>query len=111
VEIVFANKKFEKLCNDLKALTKAYGKDSAKKIRRRLDDMKAAADLEVCRKLPGGYHELTGDRKGQISCDAGGGLRLIFKPASNPPPAKPDGGLDWSKVTAVIVLEITNYHG
>jgi plasmid maintenance system killer protein len=110
VDIAFANEKLEKLCNSTKALTKAFGKDSAKKIRRRLDDMNAASELEVCHKLPGGYHELKGGRRGQISCVAGGGLRLIFKPASNPPPVKPDGGLDWFKVTAVIVLEITDYH-
>jgi hypothetical protein len=36
--------------------------------------------------------------------------RLIFIPADDPIPTKDDGGLDWSKVTAVEILEIADTH-
>lgn len=111
MDITFATEKLQKLCNDKKALTKAFGAVCAKKIHNRLDDMRDAPTLDVCRALPGRYHELIGDRKGQIACDAEHPKRLIFKPAHNPIPTKADGGLDWGKVTAVCVMEIEDYHG
>jgi proteic killer suppression protein len=36
--------------------------------------------------------------------------RLIFEPDHETKPTKPDGGLDWQKVTRVLVLEIVDYH-
>jgi len=36
--------------------------------------------------------------------------RLIFEPDHNPVPQKPDGGLDWTQVTRIRVIEITDYH-
>jgi len=50
------------------------------------------------------------DRAGQLSLDLDGPYRLIFKPAHDPVPAKPDGGLDWSGVTAVSILEVRDTH-
>jgi len=36
--------------------------------------------------------------------------RLIFDPANDPIPKKDDGGLDWTKVTAITVLAVEDYH-
>lgn len=63
------------------------------------------------RNLPGGCHELHGDREGQLAVDVTRNYRLIFAPADDPPPAKPDGGLGWSRVTAIEILEVEDYHG
>lgn len=111
MDITFANDKLKALCNSDKALKQDYGAACAKKIRNRLDDMSAAATLEVCRYLPGRYHELKGDRQGQIAADVEHPKRLIFVPAHDPAPTKDDGGLDWGKVTAVCVIGIEDYHG
>ena len=72
--------------------------------------MAAAATLETMRGLPGSWEELTGNRKGQFSCRLDKKLRLLIRPAKQPPPVKPDGGLDWAAVDAVTVLEVVNYH-
>ena len=40
-------------CNDSKALRRQYGADGERVIRRRLDDLRAAASLEVVGRLPG----------------------------------------------------------
>jgi len=85
--------------------------ERAKRLRRRLDQLRAAPVLEVMRRLPGRCHELKADRKGQLSIDVDGPYRLLFEPASNPIPRKKDGGLDWTKVTAVRILEIEDTHG
>ena len=66
--------------------------------------------LEELRLQAGGWHELAGDRKGQLACSLTKLKRLVFMPANDPIPTKPDGGLDWSKVTAAINIEITDYH-
>ena len=76
----------------------------------RLADLEASATLAEMAELPGHCHELAGDRAGQLALDLAGGKRLVFEPAANPSPLKKDGGLDWSKVEAVRILEITDYH-
>ena len=76
----------------------------------RLQQMRDAENLEELRFAAGGWHELKGDRKGQLACSLLKRLRLVFAPANDPRPVKPDGGLDWSQVTAVVNLEIIDYH-
>jgi len=87
-----------------------WGPERARRLKRRLDDLRAAPNLETMRQLPGRCHELTGDRKGQITIDLDGPYRLIFEPAENPPPIKEAGGLDWEKVTAVLILAVEDTH-
>lgn len=96
--------------NELKRLVRRHNHQRAKLIRRRLDDLRAAASLEVMRNLPGRCHELKGDRAGQLSLDLDGPYRLLFRPAQEPPPEKPDGGLDWKQVVTVIILGVVDTH-
>lgn len=110
MDIVFKDKKLTKLCNDKKRLVKELGADRATRVQRRLDDLRAAANLDVMRTLPGRCHELKADRAGQLSLDLDHPYRLIFIPANDPIPVRDDGGLDWSKVTAVKILGIEDTH-
>ena len=110
MDIVFKNNKFEKECNNQRLLEKQHGKERAKRIRRRLDDLRAANVLEDMRNLPGRCHELLHDRSGQLSLDLDHPYRLIFESTNEPIPTKPDGGIDWTKVTAVMILGVENTH-
>jgi plasmid maintenance system killer protein len=96
--------------NEMKKLVRRHNTQRAKLIRRRLDDLKAASYLEVMRNLPGRCHELKGNRAGQLSLDLDGPFRLLFRPEKEPPPAKPDGGLDWTQVTAVVLVGVVDTH-
>jgi len=96
--------------NDSKRLVRRHNLQRAKLIRRRLDDLRAARTLEVMRNLPGRCHELKGDRAGQLSIDLDGPYRLLFMPAHNPLPNKPDGGLDWAQITVVLLVGVVNTH-
>ena len=87
-----------------------HGPIRAKKIRQRLDDLRAAQVLEDLRHAPGRCHELKGDRAWQLSLDLDHPYRLIFEPANNPIPTKEDGGLDWTGVTAVIIIGVEDTH-
>ena len=96
--------------NETKQLVRKHGKQRAKLIRRRLDDLYAAPTLDVMRSLPGRCHELRGNRAGELSMDLDGPYRLLFRPAHVPVPVKEDGGLDWKRVTAIILLGTGDTH-
>jgi len=76
----------------------------------RLPKILAAPTLESLRHADGRFHELWANRKGQLSCTLFGGDRLIFVPDHDPPPKDSNGNLDWSKVTAVKVIAMGDYH-
>lgn len=110
MEISFQSDAVEALCNDGGLAKRKLGAPCAKKLRARLDDLDAAADLAVMRGLPGRCHELSGDRAGQFAIELHGGVRLVFTPNHEPLPRKPDGGLDWKAITAIRIIEVIDYH-
>jgi plasmid maintenance system killer protein len=111
MDIIFKMKRLQKKCNDQTLLVKHYGPRRARLIRRRLDQLGAAGTLEVMRSLPQARcHELKGDRAGELSVDLDHPYRLIFRPASDPVPTKPDGGLDWAKVSSITILGVEDTH-
>jgi proteic killer suppression protein len=108
--ILFKSSKLQKTCNDQRLLRRAFGQ-AADSIRIRLDDLRSAETLSVIASLPHHKcHELSGNRKGQLAIHLKQPLRLIFEPADEPPALKPDGGIDWSNVRVIRVLEIIDYH-
>lgn len=56
-------------------------------------------------------HELTGNRKGQLSMDLDHPYRLIFKPGHDPVPERSEGGLDWRAVTEITIIGVVDTHG
>ena len=110
MDVSFASPKLQKLCESEKELRKAYGSGGAKKVMRRLSDLRAAGTLEDMRNLPGRIHELSGDRDGQLAIDLAGGWRLIVAPTSGWPAEKAEGAHVWTTIDAVKVLEVTDYH-
>lgn len=111
MKILFQDRTLEKAYNNQSLLSRKYGPIRAKLLRRRLDDLEDAENLEVLRSLPQTRcHELKGNRAGTLAVDLDHPYRLIFEPANDPVPRKPDAGLDWTKVTAIRVLTVENYH-
>lgn len=109
MKIDFQKEKLQKQLESSQKMTKRYGPDGAKRIQGRLRQLRGADCLADLIGSPGDWHELSGNRKGQISAKLHGALRLIFEPAE-PVPRKADGGIDWSRVESVKILEITDYH-
>ena len=113
MDISFKTTKLKKKFNEWKQLKKAHGELQAKKISLRLAELRAALnlnDLGPPYKKPCRYHELTGERKGQLSVDLDHPYRLIFKPDYNPVPIKSDGGLDWKSITAILIIGVEDTH-
>jgi proteic killer suppression protein len=104
------NSRIERICTEDRFAKKELGEDGAKVLGKRLKQMREAQNLEELRHAAGGWHELRDNRRGQLACSLHGLNRLVFVPAEEPRPIKPDGGLDWSEVTAVMNLKIVDYH-
>jgi proteic killer suppression protein len=109
LQISFAKRRLQRTCEKHRSLQKEHGAACAKKISARLADLAAASCLEDLRHLPGECHELDGDRAGQLAVKLPDGKRLIIRP-SEPPPPQIEGGLDWSAVEAIEIVEIVDYH-
>jgi proteic killer suppression protein len=110
MKVAYANSRIQKLCTDEKYARKKLGENVAKFLRQRIKQMEEAESLDQLRHAAGDWHELIGDRKGQLACSVSGLTRLVFTPANAPLPTNPGCGLDWSQVIAVINLEIVYYH-
>ena len=112
MEIIFQSRKLEKECNDFKLLVREYGERQARKLRQRLDELRAANRLsDISRLPPPRLHELIGDKDGVFSLDLIHPYRLLVVPANDPVHLKPDGGIDLTKVTIVMILSVENTHG
>jgi proteic killer suppression protein len=110
MKITFADKKLEKLANDDWKMISVLGKIRAKILKRRLTQLADATNLEEVRNLPGNYHELTSNRKGQWGCDLDQPYRLVFIPHENPIPINADGLFIWLEISGVEIIAIINYH-
>ena len=110
MEILYPNQKVQKLFSEEKKLKAEFG-HLAKSIQRRLTQIEAAETLATLNKeMPGSrIHEYKGGDKGKLSIDLTGNYRLIFRP-NDPPPLKEDGGLDWSKITEIVILKVIDPH-
>jgi proteic killer suppression protein len=111
MNLYFRSRKLEKTCNNEKQMKGDLGPAIAKKLRQRLQELEAADSLaDISHLPPPRCHELQGDRAGELSVDLVHSYRLIFIPADDTVPVKDDGGLDWSKVTEVAIVEIVDTH-
>lgn len=86
------------------------GQRRAEIYNKRLLALRNAVTLEDTRNLPGRYHELTADRKGQWACDLDHPYRLVFEPHENPIPTDESGRYIWLEIRGVEIIEIKDYH-
>ncbi|PTB17331.1 killer suppression protein [Trinickia symbiotica] len=114
MDITFANKALCKQLNEEKAMIKTHGPLRAKKLKIAMVKLRAAPNLGIFAppmSPPHRCHELTGNRKGQLTVDLDHPYRLVFKARHDPLPERPEGGLDWSRVTAIEITGIEDTHG
>lgn len=94
-------------------MVKAHGANHSKRLKIVLAALQAAPTLSIFAppmSPPHRCHELTGNRKGQITMDLDHPYRLIIKPNHDPLPMRSEGGLDWKAVTAIVIIEIKDTH-
>jgi len=110
MKLFYKNRRLEKSISTLTAIAANYG-TRAKLVNQRKHDLVAAPTLETMRTLGGNCYELTGSLKGKLAVSISGNHRIIFEPANDPIPTKEDGGLDWSQITDITILDVgEDYH-
>jgi proteic killer suppression protein len=109
MQITFASKTIQRLCEEEKHQLKQLGATRAKRLKNRLNELRAVQNVSLLQL--GRPHALTGDRAGQYSVDLDGPMRLLFESTDQPPPTLAAGGIDWQQVTSVRLLEIGDTHG
>ncbi len=111
MEVNFLDKKLEKLVSNHTKLVRDHGTTVAKAVPKKIRDLKSARNLaDYLLNYPGKSKELKDDRKGQFSVRLDDKVRLVFAPDEQETPRKPDGGLDWHRITKIVITEIVNYH-
>lgn len=111
MDIYFRDTNLEKYAKDERLCIRKLGKERAEKFFKRLNQLFNAETLEDVRHLPGHYHELVEDRKGQWGCDLDQPYRLIFESHEQHTPKSENGVYSWIEITAIDIIEIVNYHG
>ncbi len=107
---LYFNNKAGSTFNSQKRLQQEYGYLS-KKIQQRLSELGAANNLSQISHLPPTRrHKLYQNREGQWAVDLNGKMRLVFQPYNDPLPTNEAGEIDLTKVTEILILEVTNYH-
>lgn len=110
MKIRFANNKLARQLSDATSIKQAFGV-MAKKVSMRMDDIQAAPNLAVLRKLPqANCHPLKGNRTGEWAVDISGNHRLIFRIDQDPIPMKEDGTIEEILVTDIVIIETADYH-
>lgn len=110
MDLTYKSKELQRYAEDEKYSLKKLGAILSKNYTMRITALLSAETLEAVRYLPGNYHELTGDRKGQWACNLSGNYRLVFEPHEKPIPTNPNGQYIWCEIKGVEIAEIVDYH-
>ncbi len=110
MDIIFADRKIKKCANNDRLALREFGKIRFEIFKKRMTALYMADNLEELRNLPGNWHELKNERKGQWACDLDQPYRLVFEPQEKPIPTDISGKYIWIEIKAVEIIEITNYH-
>jgi len=111
VEVYFRTKKLGSVFNRQELLRRQYGQENARLIMRRMSVLLAVPTLkEVPFSKPDRRHQLEGNRSGQFAVDVKYPYRIVFVPADEPVPMLEDGGYDLSRITAITILAVEDYH-
>ena len=111
MDIAFRTRKLAKTFNSTVELKRAYGARMAKVIMTRLAVLRAARNLALApTSPPERVHLLRGDRDGQYAVDLVHPYRLVFEVGHAPLPRTEDGGIDAGQVTAIVIVDVVDYH-
>lgn len=114
MDIGFSTKKLRKQLSEGKTMMKVHGPRRSKLLRVIMAQLRAAPNLGTFAppySPPNRCHELKGNKKGQLSVDLDHPYRLLFKPLNDPIPTRPEGGLDWNRVTSIEIKGVEDTHG
>lgn len=107
MNIIFADRKFEKYAYDYKLAQHKLGNKQAELFHKRLNDLYDADSFEVLLHLPGNHHALSENRSGEWACSLEQPTRLVYAPILE---GVNNGSIKLKELKDLRILEITNYH-
>lgn len=88
-----------------------YGTIRGELLEQRMGELKAATNLEEMYQVNfARFHPLKGNRHGQFAVDLQYPYRLILEPVCEELPMKNETEVDLSKIFAVKIIEVEDYH-
>ncbi|WP_368502817.1 type II toxin-antitoxin system RelE/ParE family toxin (plasmid) [Alkalihalophilus sp. As8PL] len=114
MDIYYKTKKLKKKLDNPREMVKEWGSEQAKKLMRRLNEIKSVDCLADLYDLPAvKCHQLSNNRDNQFAVTLKEPYRLIFEPyhEEEPVPLKADGGFDTSRISSILIIEVVDYHG
>jgi len=110
MNLSYKNNKLEQSLNVDRNIIQSYGVLS-KKIKQRMDQLKAANDLSIIAKIKVlRLHPYLGNRLGEWTIDIQENWRICFKIDQNPIPRLNDGGVNLNMVTTIKILSVEDPH-
>jgi len=98
LQIIYKSNKLERICTNYDVAKKEYGEEMAQLIHQRINQLKAAASVEMLVQFSvGRCHPLKGKRKGQYAMDLVHPYRLIFEH-------------NKTNIQVVRIIKIEDYH-
>lgn len=79
MKISYADAEVELLCTSQRAMQRKFGAQAAKKIRRRVNELRSAENWQDVMTGPGRWHPLKHDRAGTYAAEVTGTIRLIVR--------------------------------
>ena len=101
MNITYKTKHLQKCAEDAKYSLKHLGANNSDTYTKRITQLASAGTLEDVRRLPGNFHELTGNRKGQWACSLDKNYRIVFEPHEDPIPTNDSGQYIWCEIKGV----------
>jgi plasmid maintenance system killer protein len=115
MEIYVSDKRLRSAIEDESTCKREYGADMTKKLKLRIDALRAADSLFVFwppKSGPERCHELKGEQVGTFSIDLKQPYRLLFKAIEKTPPKdRSDEQQRWKTITSIDILAIEDTHG
>ena len=111
MEISFQNRRLERRFNSERELRRQYGTRMARAISARVLVLASADSLAMIPNVPPErLHLLEGQRPNQFAVDLIHPYRIVFDIDHDPIPRKDDGGIDLTRVTAITIIDVVDYH-
>jgi len=110
MEISFTSHKLREQMSSASKIKKAFG-EKAKKINQRLEEFKAASNLNVLSQIPAARcHQLKGNHRDEWAVNISVNFRMIFQLDHDPIPRNENGDIIMAEIKCIKIIEVTDYH-
>lgn len=79
MRVLFSSEEVRDVCTIAQVARRKFGVEGERKLRRRVNEIRSARDVRDIFEGPGRWHQLKGDRQGEVAADVTGSVRIIVR--------------------------------